>query len=100
MHGARQLGLNTITEFQIQLCYNATSQGDANTTQNDSATVASDDDDTLDLDIARLQRDHPVLSKIIEVSQNNPNLPDNSYCVVNGTLYHVLEPIKFDRMMS
>ena len=44
----------------------ATSQGDANTTQNDSATLASDDNDTLDLDIARLQRDDPVLSKILK----------------------------------
>ena len=51
-------------------CYQ---QGDANTIQNDLATLASDDNDTLDLDIAHLQRDDLVLSKIIEVSQPKPS---------------------------
>ena len=45
-------------------------------------------------------RDDPVLSKIIEVSQNNPNLPDNSYCVVNGAFYHVSDAIKFDNTLQ
>ena len=66
----------------------ATSQGNANTTQNGSATLALDDTDTLDLNIGRLQRDDPVLSKIFEVSQNNPHLP---YCVVNVVLFTMFQ---------
>ena len=75
-----------------------TSESDNNSSQSsthDQVAINGNNDDIY-AQIARLQQNDPILAQMIEVIKTQPPQPDNAYCVLNDTLYHIAAPIKYD----
>ena len=74
------------------------SESDNNSSQSsihDQVAINGNNDDIY-AQIARLQQNDPILAQMIDVVKTQPPQPDNAYCVLNDTLYHIAAPIKYD----